>query len=93
MDQLDTSSTAGPTSSDQVMCLSCHRAHATAFPDAGKWDFSATLITDDSHPANGDGGVTGNDVTNSYYGRVFDDGDGSESQMQRSLCNKCHVQD
>jgi hypothetical protein len=90
---LENDSTAGPTSSDQVMCLSCHRAHATAFPDAGKWDFSATFITEDSHPQTGDGGASSDDVLNKYYGRVFDDGDGSESQMQRSLCNKCHVQD
>jgi hypothetical protein len=83
---LDVKSTDGPSSSSKVMCLSCHRAHATAFPDSGKWDFSATLIIEDSHPADGDGGVTGNDVTNSYYGRVFD-------PAQRSLCNKCHGQD
>jgi hypothetical protein len=90
---LDNSSTAGPTSSDKVMCLSCHRAHATAFPDSGKWDFSATLITEDSHPQITDTGASGDDVANKYYGRVFDDGDGSESQVQRSLCNKCHGQD
>jgi hypothetical protein len=93
LDQLDTSSTAGPTSSSKAMCLSCHRAHATAFPDSGKWDFSATLIIYESHPQIGDIGATADDVTNSYYGRVFDDGTGEHGTTQRSLCNKCHGQD
>lgn len=95
LEQLETmnNSTAGPTSSSKVMCLSCHRAHATAFPDIGKWDFSATFITEDSHPQAGDTGASADDVANKYYGRVFDDGDGTESQLQRSLCNKCHAQD
>ncbi|HUU46475.1 MAG TPA: hypothetical protein VM118_12160, partial [Acidobacteriota bacterium] len=34
-----TSSTAGPSASSKVMCLTCHRAHATSAPDAGRWDF------------------------------------------------------
>lgn len=86
---LDETSTAGPDASSNVMCLTCHRAHASAFPNAGRWDFDADYITE-SHPASTDGGVTGNDVLNSYYGRdmavVF-------GQYQRSLCNKCHTHD
>ena len=42
-------STAGPSASSQVMCLSCHRAHATSAPDAGRWDFSVTLLEEDGH--------------------------------------------
>ncbi|MFH2051297.1 MAG: hypothetical protein ABIK96_02410 [bacterium] len=81
-----TNHTAGPVSGDQVMCLTCHRAHASAFPDAGRWDFAATLLARDSHPRNGDGGASADDVANSYYGRTF-------PSAQRSLCNKCHVKD
>lgn len=81
-----TSSTAGPTGSSKVMCLTCHRAHASAFPNIGRWYFAATFMNEDSHPQLGDGDATADDVTNSYYGRIFDD-------SQRSLCNKCHVQD
>jgi predicted CXXCH cytochrome family protein len=40
-------STAGPSASSQVMCLSCHRAHASSAPNAGRWDFSQTLIDED----------------------------------------------
>lgn len=40
-------STTGPTASSQVMCLSCHRAHASSAPNAGRWDFNITLFSED----------------------------------------------
>jgi len=87
---LDTESTMGPTGGAEVACISCHRAHATAFPDAGRWDFNTEMLWE-SHPATGDTGVTGNDVLNSYYGKTFPDLGPEDSQ--RSLCNKCHAKD
>ena len=42
-----TSSTMGPTASSRIMCLTCHRAHASSAPDAGRWDFSVTFPADD----------------------------------------------
>jgi len=80
-----TNYTQGPTGVDQVMCLTCHRAHASAFPDAGRWDFGETFIVD-SHPQATDGGVGPDDPTNKYYQYTF-------VENQRSLCNKCHVKD
>ena len=87
--------TAGPTSNDQVMCLSCHRAHATPFADATRWDMAADFLVL-SHPAVAgadslgnpifDGGATQADIDNMYYGYTF-------TNDQRSLCNKCHVKD
>jgi hypothetical protein len=85
-DQLNINSTVGPDSNSKVMCLTCHRAHASAFPDSGRWYFGATEIVAESHPLATDGGADANDVANKYYGRVFED-------TQRSLCNKCHAQD
>jgi predicted CXXCH cytochrome family protein len=85
---LNVNSTVGPTSSSKVMCLSCHRAHASAFPDAGRWDFTATLLVADSHPQAGDTGLGVDDEKNSYSGRK-----GEFTAEQRSLCNKCHQQD
>jgi len=41
------SSTAGPTTSSRIMCLTCHRAHATSAPHAGRWDFNVTLLNQD----------------------------------------------
>jgi len=77
--------TQGPTGLDWVMCLTCHRAHASAFADIGRWDFGAGFIVD-SHPQSTDGGASSNDVQNKYYQYTF-------VNDQRSLCNKCHVKD
>lgn len=88
---LDTASTAGPTSTSKVMCMTCHRAHASAFPDAGRWDFSASFLVEDSHPQAGDGNAMSWDVANKYYDRDYVAGE--DEFAQRSLCNKCHKQD
>lgn len=83
---LDPTSTQGPGSSSNVMCLTCHRAHASAFRAGGRWDFDATLLID-SHPAVTDGGVSGNDLLFSYYGRNI----GAEFGLgQTQFCAKCH---
>jgi hypothetical protein len=42
-----TTATGGPSASSTVMCLSCHRAHASSAPDAGRWDFKITFLDDD----------------------------------------------
>ncbi len=77
--------TAGPAGVDQVMCLSCHRAHASAFGDAARWDMSETFLVD-SHPNTGDIDFIQSDVDNAYYNYTF-------VPLQRSLCNKCHAKD
>lgn len=41
------SSTAGPGVQSRVMCLSCHRAHASSSPSAGRWDFNVNLLAED----------------------------------------------
>ena len=73
------SSTVGPTASSRVMCLTCHRAHATSAADAGRWDFQVTLM-------NEDGLESGSYVIANPYG-------GASNNSQRSLCNKCHNKD
>jgi hypothetical protein len=37
-------STAGPTVSSRLSCLSCHRAHASSAPAAGRWDFNVSTL-------------------------------------------------
>jgi hypothetical protein len=86
---LDPTSTQGPDASSNVMCLTCHRAHVSAFPNAGRWDFETELLVD-SHPQTGDGGASSTDQLRSYYNRDIATVFGEE---QRSLCNKCHIQD
>jgi hypothetical protein len=85
----DPTSTAGPTSAN-VACISCHRAHVSAFPNAGRWDFETEFIVD-SHPQAGDGGTWNvADPLAPYYNR---DPQTTWGDGQRSFCNKCHVQD
>ena len=87
---VDPSSSSGPVFGNaNVMCLTCHRAHASAFKNIGRWDFATAFIAD-SHPQFGDGGASGNDVANSYYGR---DMAAEFGETQRQLCNKCHLKD
>jgi len=82
-------STAGPDSSDNVMCLTCHRAHASAFNNITRWDMEHELLAEGWPTAQNlvDMGAIPN---SDYYGRdiATDFGD-----YQRSLCNKCHVKD
>ena len=40
-----TASKVGPGSGDTVMCLSCHRAHASGFPAATRWEMENEFIT------------------------------------------------
>jgi len=83
---LDPNSVEGMDNNSRLMCLSCHRAHASAFPNAGRWDFTASLLVD-SHPAVGDAGVSGSDVYYSYYGRDIANEFGVG---QGQFCEKCH---
>jgi hypothetical protein len=84
---------AGPASTDRVDCLSCHRAHASAWEYAVRWNPEYEFLTD----ANGNyynGGFGGRgrtiaEVEDSYYDRPST----TFAKAQRSLCNKCHVKD
>jgi len=42
-----TDSQEGPTGTSRVMCLTCHRAHASSGPGSGRWDFNVDLLQDD----------------------------------------------
>lgn len=44
---MTTSSITGPTASSKVMCLTCHRAHATSAPYARRWDSNVALLRND----------------------------------------------
>jgi len=86
LEDIDTENyTAGPLPGDQVMCISCHRAHASPFEDIARWDMGETFLAD-SHPAEEAEGATAEDLENMYYDYEF-------HIDQRSLCNKCHIKD
>jgi hypothetical protein len=93
--------TKGATSAiDRVMCLSCHRAHASGFDSMMRFGLGNDFITlaDASmqpvwpdpvaNPAQAQG-RTAAETQQSYYGRPAS----TFSIYQRVLCNKCHAKD
>lgn len=93
-------SMAGPDSGDVVNCLSCHRAHASAWDGATRWFFNYTsvLITvNGAYPgsnAAGQGaygeyatGKTQAEYQQAMYGRPAS----KFAANQKTLCDKCHV--
>ena len=97
-----TTSTAGPASGDRVMCLSCHRAHASGFIDMLRWENEYEFITKVIAGATSYGGTdvaaTDNALSRgrlnaekvaAYYDRPAT----QFATYQRVLCNKCHAKD
>jgi hypothetical protein len=96
---------AGPGVNDQVTCLTCHRAHASGWQNALRWDTTGSFITAATgwpdvtgitHGDNGSQYMTAAQVQAAYYDRAFSttpNGQISFGPFQRSLCNKCHAQD
>jgi predicted CXXCH cytochrome family protein len=82
---------AGPTSN--VMCLSCHRAHASAFDSMVRWDQNATFLTDGAGYTTGLTTRPNADTVAGYYDRPVGAGGTAIGLYQRSLCNKCHGKD
>jgi predicted CXXCH cytochrome family protein len=100
--QLRTDANAGTgfsATGGNVMCLSCHRAHASAFDSMVRWDQNATFLTGSNAIAEGIVARTGPYLTAGYYGRGVATTPGTWSNgttlgpYQRSLCNKCHGKD
>ncbi|MFN2369918.1 MAG: hypothetical protein ABR506_02060 [Candidatus Krumholzibacteriia bacterium] len=44
---MTTDATAGPGAGAAVMCLTCHRAHASSAAAAGRWDFNVEFLDQD----------------------------------------------
>jgi len=74
---------------DNVMCLSCHRAHASGFDSMLRWNQDYEFITQNSayHLVAGLG--TPAQALAAYYNTPPTDW----AVAQRSLCNKCHAKD
>lgn len=87
---LSVTSTAAPVAGAQVMCLTCHRAHASAHANSGRWDLNAEFIAQSSSLIAT--GLPGTAVV--YYDSTGEiDVVARYGPYQRSLCNKCHTQD
>jgi hypothetical protein len=89
---------AAATTADNVTCLSCHRAHATAFESMLRWNYAGNefmTAADSANAAiydsvNGKGtGYSQAQQQNAYYGRPAT----AFGPNARSFCNKCHAKD
>jgi hypothetical protein len=88
----------GPSSSDKVTCLSCHRAHASGWPHALRWNMEGEFIVWNSLFPGTDTtptvpqfarGRLGAETQAAYYDRPVT----KFASYQRVLCNKCHAKD
>ncbi len=95
---------SGPGTGAEVMCLSCHRAHASGFAEMLRFDYGYEFMTkggDYPGSDNASVGTTGRGPAQSrgrniamwraaYYDRAAATNFGP---YDRVLCNKCHAQD
>ncbi len=102
--KIDDSFLNGPGTGAEVMCLSCHRAHASGFVDMLRWDYGYEFMTKQGNYPGSDNpaiGTTGRGPLQSrgrtiamwqtaYYGRAAATHFGPYDRM---MCNKCHAQD
>lgn len=75
-----------------VMCLSCHRAHASGFESMLRWKKGTTdtpFLTDAAGAYVAPDGMSNLQVNAAYYNTL----PSSFGPNQRSLCNKCHAKD
>jgi hypothetical protein len=82
----------GPSAgTENVMCLSCHRAHASGFRSMARWDNDTEFITISG--AYNVGTAAGNRNAVEYQAAMYDRPASNYATYQRSLCNKCHAKD
>ncbi len=100
----DGSQLSGPVqgSNANVMCLSCHRAHASAWPQSTRWNTSSAEFLTlggiypgiDAATTEAQGGQYNMGYTTAQVQRSFYDRPSTVyATYQRSLCNKCHAKD
>ena len=89
---------AGPDTNSNVMCLTCHRAHASAWDQATRWNMKTNFLVYNGDypgadrtdvPAGLSQGRTKAETKRAYYERPAT----QYASYQRSLCNKCHIMD
>lgn len=88
----------GPASNDRVSCLSCHRAHASGWEYALRWNMEGEFMTVNSLYPGTDTtptvpqfsrGRTSTETQAAYYDRPVT----KFASYQRVFCNKCHAKD
>lgn len=88
---------SGPTTEANVMCLSCHRAHASGWDSMTRWNMQGEfIVVNGRYPGIENGaaeglaqGRTSIETQKAFYDRPAR----LYASYQRSLCNKCHAKD
>ncbi|WP_342782491.1 cytochrome C [Geomonas edaphica] len=97
-----TTSTAGPSVDDNVTCLTCHRAHASAWDSATRWNCAKGVYLTvagswpgiDAPTLQGQSGPVSTGKTMAEYQQGMYGRPASQyATNQWSLCNKCHEND
>jgi predicted CXXCH cytochrome family protein len=82
----------GPSTSDQVTCFSCHRAHASGFDFMLRFNMGNEFMVNNGSYVGTVAvaqGRTDVEMTAAYYDRPAS----QFASYQRVLCNKCHAKD
>lgn len=82
----------GPSTSDQVSCVSCHRAHASGFDNMLRFNMGNEFMVYNGTYTGSVSvaqGRTEAEMTAAYYDRL----PSKFATYQRVLCNKCHAKD
>lgn len=93
----------GPASGDQVTCMSCHRAHASGFMEALRFDNGYEFfVIGGNYVGSNNALVTGSRAALQHRGRLNAEWQAAYydrpatptfATYQRVLCNKCHAKD
>ena len=96
---IDGSQTIGPDGNSNVMCLSCHKAHASGFDSMSRWNNKTEFLTvvgeypgTDAPSQEGKDFAAGRTVAE-HKGAYNNRNATTFAYAQRSLCNKCHAKD
>jgi hypothetical protein len=92
----------GPGTSDKVVCLSCHRAHASGFLHGLRFDIGYEFMVKGGDYIGSDNpAITGSRAPLQHRGRTIAEWQAAYydrpatvfATYQRVLCNKCHAKD
>ncbi len=96
----DGSAKSGPsTGQENVMCLSCHRAHASGWDHAMRWNYlSEFVVAAGQWPGvDASGSIASNPVfaqgrtVAETRGAMYDRDPSTYAPFETTLCNKCHA--
>jgi len=91
----------GPSSSANVMCLTCHRVHGSGWQYIGRWNFNSEFLvynglwpgTDNASGSGSNTSYSQGRLTAETQAAYYDRPASTFATYQRSLCNKCHALD